>query len=316
MLAAIGVIVALDADVLLVTGIDHDAGLAALTELRAALARAGADYPHAFARAPNTGVATGIDIDGDGRRAGPRDAQGWGRFAGAGGMAILSRLPVDGAGAVDHSAFLWRDLPGHLSPDPPGSPLAAVQRLSTTAHWQVPLRLPDGRSLTLLAWAATPPVFDGPEDRNGRRNHDEAAFWRLLLEGALPAPPPAPPFVLLGDAQLDPVDSNGRAEAMLALLDHPALTDPMPRGSHGRSAPGQAGDPALDTVLYDFGGLRVAYVLPSADLAVAGAGVLWPVAGDALAPILAAASRHRPVWVEVVIPPVPSPTSRSRGSSP
>ena len=23
----------------------------------------------------------------------------------------------------------------------------------------------------------TPPVFDGPEDRNGRRNHDEIRFW-------------------------------------------------------------------------------------------------------------------------------------------
>ena len=70
--------------------------------------------------------------------------------------------------------------------DPPD--LAAVQRLATTGFWDVPVETPSGQ-LHLLAWHATPPVFDGPEDRNGRRNHDEAAFWRLLLEGALPMPP-------------------------------------------------------------------------------------------------------------------------------
>ena len=80
------------------------------------------------------------------------------------------------------------------------------------------------------------------------------------------------------------------------------MKDPAARGSHGRTAPAQKGAPALDTALYDFGGLRVDYVLPSADLRLTGAGVLWPPEGDPLADTLRAASRHYPVWVEVTLP--------------
>ena len=180
--AVVQVIVALDADVLLLTGVDYDHGLVALQALDA---RLGNGYPTRFALRPNTGMATGLDIDGDGRLGSPRDAMGWGRFAGEGGMAILSRLPIDEAGVRDLSALLWRDLPGAILP--PGFPEthAAVQRLSTTGHWLVPLILPGGGTLTLMVWHATPPVFDGPEDRNGRRNHDEAALWLRLLDGSL-----------------------------------------------------------------------------------------------------------------------------------
>lgn len=221
-------------------------------------------------------------------------------------MAVLSRLPIDRAAARDFSAFLWTDLPGHLAADLPAAQ-AAVQRLSTTGHWDVPVITPGGGRLHLLGWHGSPPVFDGPEDRNGRRNHDETAFWLRLLAGDLaPAASgaPAAPFVILGQSNLDPVDGEGRRQAVAALLSHPALTDPAPRGTHGRTEPGQAGDTALDTALFreGIGGLRVDLVLPSRDLAVVGAGVLWPAAGDALAPVLAAASRHRPVWVDVVLP--------------
>jgi hypothetical protein len=76
----------------------------------------------------------------------------------------------------------------------------------------------------------------------------------------------------------------------------------VPRGSSGRADPGHVGDPALDTALYDFGGLRVEVVLPSADLRVLASGVLWPPDADPLAPVLAAASRHRPVWVDIAFP--------------
>ncbi len=301
--AAVQVLAALDADVLVLTGVDYDHGLVALSAFERGLAAAGAGYPHRFALRPNTGMATGLDIDGDGRLGTPRDAQGWGRFAGEGGMAILSRLPVDAAGVRDLSAMLWRDLPGAVLP--PGMPAdqAEVQRLSTTGHWVVPLILPDGGRLTLLVWHATPPVFDGPDDRNGRRNHDEAALWLRLLEGAL-GPVPEAPFVVIGDGNLDPVDGEGRADAMRALLSHPALQDPAPRGSHGRTEPAHNGDPALDTALYDPGpgGLRVDVILSSADLTVTGSGVLWPPDSDPLAAMLRAASRHRPVWVDLDLP--------------
>ena len=307
--AVVRVLSALDADAVLLTGMDFDLGLMALSALQDQLDCAGAPYPHAFAFAPNTGVTTGLDLDGDGRRGGARDAQGWGRFAGAGGMAILSRLPIDGAEARDWSAFLWADLPGALLPPDMPARTKSAQRLATTGFWDVPLILPDGGRLHLLAWHATPPVFDGPEDRNGRRNHDEAAFWLRLLDGALPMAPPSAPFILLGDANLDPVDGDGRRKALSALLADPRLQDPAPKGSADRRDAQQSGDPRLDTALFDppLGGLRLDYVLPSRGLPLRDTGVLWPDSDDPLAAFLAQASRHRPVWVDVTPAPVTTP---------
>jgi hypothetical protein len=303
-LAAVArVIVALDADVLLLTAVDYDRGGVALGLLAEQLAKAGVDYPHRFAFRPNTGLQTGFDVDGNGRIGDPRDAQGFGLFSGHGGMAVLSRLPVDVAAARDFSGFLWRDLPGAMIPEGVDPGLLAIQRLATTGFWDVPVLTETG-PIHLLAWHATPPVFDGPEDRNGKRNHDEATFWRLFLDGALPIPPPDAPFVLLGDGNLDPADGDGLREGgMTALLAHPGLQDPAPRGDHGRTEPGHAGDPALDTTLYDdIGGLRLDYVLPSAELTVTASGVLWPGPDDPLADDLAAASRHFPVWVDITLP--------------
>jgi hypothetical protein len=298
--AIVQVLRELDADVLLLTAVDYDRSGVALSLLADLLAKAGAPYPHRFAVRPNTGMQTGLDVDGNGRLGDPRDAQGFGLFSGNGGMAILSRLPLDLASAQDHSGFLWRDLPASLSDDPPG--LAEVQRLATTGFWDVPV-LTDAGPLHILAWHATPPVFDGPEDRNGRRNHDEAAFWRQYLDGALPFLPPQGHFVILGDGNLDPADGDGLREGIAALLTHPAVQDPGPRGSHGRSEPEHRGDPALDTVLYDdLGGLRLDYVLPSRTLNVLDAGVLWPPEGGPLLTDLVAASRHFPVWIDISLP--------------
>ncbi len=304
--AVVRVLVALDADVILLTSFDYDRGGVALGLLADRLAAAGTSYPHRFALRPNTGMQTGFDVDGNGRIGDPRDAQGFGLFSGQGGMAVLSRLPIDEASARDFSAFLWRDLPGTLGTDPPD--LAAVQRLATTGFWDVPVITENG-PFHLLAWHATPPVFDGPEDRNRRRNHDEATFWRLMLSGQLPMNPPSGPFILLGDANSDPFDGDGLREGIGALLTHPALIGAVPsrefapRGSHGREEPAHTGDPAYDTALYDgLGGLRLDYVLPSLSLGVTGSGVLWPPETDPLWADLTTASRHFPVWVDVTLP--------------
>lgn len=297
--AVVRVLAALDADVVLLTAVDYDRGGVALDLLAERLAAVGAAYPHRFALRPNTGMQTGFDVDGNGRIGDPQDAQGWGLFSGQGGMAILSRLPLETETARDFSGFLWRDLPGALLPAGMDPGLQDIQRLATTGFWEVSVLTGDG-PLHLLVWHATPPVFDGPEDRNGRRNHDEAAFWHLFLEGTLPVPPPAGPFVLLGDANLDVADGDGLPGGLTALLSSPRLQDPAPRGTHGRVEPGHRGDPALDTAIYDqTGGLRLDYVLPSAGLTVTGAAVLWPGPQDPLAADLAAASRHFPVWVDL-----------------
>lgn len=287
-------------DIILLLGFDYDYNGMALATFADVLAAQGLSYPHRLALRPNTGMATGLDLDGNARLGEARDAMGWGRFSGEGGMALMSRHPF--GPAVDYSAFLWRDLPGTLSEDSPE--VSAIQRLSTTSHWQVPVLLPGNRQITLFAYHATPPVFDGPEDRNGRRNHDETAFWLRLLDGDLAFPPPDGPFALMGNSNLDPADGDGRRAVMAALLAHPAVQDPGPRGTSAHKDNTHSGDSALDTALFDkgLGGLRTDLVLPSADLAVTGAGVVWPPDQDPLAATIATASNHRLVWVDVALP--------------
>lgn len=313
-------VAAVGPDVLALAGVDYDRGGAALAALAAVLEQAGTPYPHRFALPPNAGLATGRDMDGDGRAGTPRDAQGYGRFAGAGGLALLSRLPIRAAAARDFTALLWRDLPGADPPRRGDAPFPdarsfALQRLSSTGHWDVPVATPRG-PLHLLLFAATPPVFDGPEDRNGRRNRDEAALWLRYLDGQLGPAPPEGPLAVIGNANLDPLDGEGRRDALAALLSHPRLQDPAPRSAGGAEAArlqdgandGQRGDPARDTADWGDGpggpgNLRVDYILPSRDLEVTGAGVFWPTRGDPLRPLLAAGgsgvSRHRLVWVDV-----------------
>ncbi|MFV2002837.1 MAG: endonuclease/exonuclease/phosphatase family protein, partial [Paracoccaceae bacterium] len=292
-----------------------DLGLRALSAFAGLLAASGAEYPYKFALAPNSGVFPGLDMDGDGRSGTPADAQGYGRFAGQGGMALLSRLPIDADGARDFSGFLWKDFPDAIWPAQTAAEVMEIQRLSSVAHWDVPVILPDGSALHLLAYHASTPVFDGPEDRNGRRNYDQNVFWLRYLEGALPWTPPDEPFVIFGDANLDPVDGAGRRSAIRALLAYPGIQDPRPKSAGAvaaASAQGganlrQRGDPAFDTADWRDvdgpGNLRVDYVLPSRDLRVLDAGVFWPAPDEAGAAILNGRDPdvgwHGLVWVDV-----------------
>ena len=309
--AAVEVIAHVAPDVLALQGVDWDHDGAALGALAARLAEAGADYPHRFAARPNAGMATGRDMDGDGRLGEPGDAQGFGYFTGQGGMAVLSRHPVAAGEVRDLSALLWEELPGALLPvHPDGTPFPsaearAAQRLSSNAHWAVPIEAPGGR-VWLLTFHAGPPVFDGPEDRNGRRNHDEIALWGAFLDGALAedvfGEAPTERFVIAGEANLDPEDSEGRLEAIRALLSDPRLQDPGPESTGAARAgdQGHAGPDARDTVDWDRPGrMRVDYVLPSADWRVTGAGVFWPADGEEGREAALAASRHRMVWVDL-----------------
>ena len=292
--AVAGIVAAIAPDILLLTDVDHDLDGLAIAALADRLG-----YDHAFAAPPNTGVPTGLDLDGNGRLGEARDAQGYGRFRGDGGLAVLARWPV--TLVADHTRALWADQPGAVLPEGEPQAVRAVQRLSTTAHWEVSVAAPDG-PLGLLAWSATPPVFDGPEDRNGRRNRDELMFWKERLSGQ------GGPFVLLGNANLDPVDGEGWHADMAALLAHPALQDPRPASPGAALAADAAhlGDPALDTVDWPDGrpgNLRVSYVLPSRDWAVLDAGVFWPAPDTPEAALLGAdglaAGPHRLVWVTV-----------------
>lgn len=285
-LAAAQVIAGIAPDAILLTGLDWDLDNRALTAFADLLAAQGHPMPHRHATQPNRGLPTGLDLDGDGRAGRPRDAQGYGAFTGQSGLAILSRLPI--AGVTDHSATLWRDVPGNRMPD---SPHADVQRLSSTAHWDVALTTPAG-PLHLLALAATPPAF---EDRNPARNHDEVTFWLSHLPDA--------PFAILGNLNVDPRDGDGDPATLAALSD--VTQDPQPRGAWQppQTGPNAAhrGDPALDTAEYDRapGNLRLDYVLPATGLRVLDAGVLWPAPDDPLAEPVALASHRKLVWVDL-----------------
>ena len=290
--AVVEVIRTVAPDILVLRSIDWDLEGLALSALAGQLTEAGLDLPHRFARQPNRGIPTGFDIDGNGRTGDPEDAQSYGLFTGQDGLAVLSRWPIAAEEVLDFTPMLWRDLPGALLPWP-GQPdgLADVLRLSATAHWLLPIDTAENGRLWLGTFAATSPVFDGPEDRNGRRNHDELRFWDLLLDGALELPPPAG-LVIAGHANLDPDRGEGRREAIRALLTHPKLQDPSPQGA--------AGTLTVDWRRDDLENMRVSYVLPSRDWEVLDAGVVWPEPGTPEAETADTASRHRLVWIDVV----------------
>ncbi len=287
--SVVAVIAAVSPDVLTLQGIDWDHDGLALTAFLNRLKQAGVDYPHSFSGQPNTGQETDLDLDGDGKLYGPGDAQGWGRFTGQGGLAVLSRFPIATEEVRDFSTLLWRDLPDAQMPEKDGQPFPSrealtIQRLSSTAHWVVPIDAPGGR-VHVLTFHASPPVFDGEEDRNGLRNHDEIRLWAHYLGGAF-GPAPQTRFVISGDANQDPVLGEGRKPAIRSLLSDPRLQDPL-------------SDSGPTVAWRNVGELRVDYVLPSQDWDVVDAGIHWPKAGTDARQAASGASRHRLVWVDL-----------------
>ncbi len=273
--AVIAQIIATKPDVIVLQGIDYDLQNLALAALAKAL-----NYPYFFAAPPNAGDMTPLDLDGDGKTGEAGDAQGYGRFFGQGSMAMLSQHPVIEDEVQDYSTLLWRNLPKAKLPQQDGQPFPsaqaqAIQRLSSHGHWAVPIKHPTLGRITVLTYHATPPVFDGPEDRNGKRNHDETAFWTHYLNGAF-APAPKGRFAIMGDANLDPNRGDGIGSAIRNLLKDHRLQDPFPD---------------QPTVTFSqTGPMRVDYVLPSAD---------WTVTDAKITPQVPAASRHSLVWVDL-----------------
>lgn len=288
-LAVAQVIGANDPDIIAIQDFDYDLTGAALSAFADLLG-----YPHHFARLPNTGMATDFDMDGNGRKGEARDAMGYGTFSGQGGMAILSKYPILTNKVQDFSDLLWVDAPDALLPTVDDKPFPSAEaqaalRLSTTAHWIVPIDAPSG-VINIATFHASPPVFDGPEDRNGKRNHDEIMLWMHILNGKLGTL--KDDFVIVGDANLDPVDGDGLKPAIATLLAHPRLQDSAPKNITGSSDTVDWTDPVP-------GNLRVDYVLPSANLEVTDSGVHWPTSDSTQYVATTTASRHRLVWVDI-----------------
>ncbi|MEM7778546.1 MAG: endonuclease/exonuclease/phosphatase family protein [Pseudomonadota bacterium] len=301
-IAAAQLIARSQADVVVLQGLDWDHGQAALSAFRQSVNGLGGQFDTQFTLVPNAGKPTSLDLDGDGYLRGAADAEGFGAFPGQGGMAVLSRWPVE----LEHdfTDLVWSQMPDTaiLANDPGFE----ERRLSSFGHWVLRVTPDDAKPFTVMAFHASPPVFDGPEDLNGRRNRDETLLWVHLLDGRLNAPPPKDRFAVAGVANADPFDGDARRDGIHALLRHKAIQDTRPRDDIGRHlavADGgvntkHAGDPAMDTANWSDdgpGNLRVDYVLPSADWRVAGSGILWAEPDEDGIPAL----RHGLVWVDV-----------------
>ncbi len=290
-------------DFLGLSGLDHDAQGHALRAFQDLLHRKGLDLPYAFAAQPNAGLRTPFDLNGDGRVGDPQDAQGFGTFPGQGGLAVLSRLPI--LSVADYTDLAWAGLPWADPPRTadggafPTDPAFAAQRLPYLAHWRIDLATDPVTSVILFA--AAPPVFDGPEDRNGRRNADEIGLAQAIL-GGWPDGVVPDRVVVMGTFNLDPADGQGRRAALRSVLADPRLQDPQPRSEIGVARAARdgginarhRGDPGLDTADFredrpgDPGNLRVDYVLPDRGVQVTDAGLTWPAQG-----------RRAVVWVAV-----------------
>jgi hypothetical protein len=293
------------------------------------------DFPYAYIAPSNTGVPSGHDLDNDGTVGGGNDALGFGEFPGQYGMVVYSKYPIRANRARTFREFRWVDMPGALLPDDEATEepadwytdeeLADLP-LSSKSHWDLPIRV-GTRTVHFLVSHPTPPTFDGPEDRNGRRNHDEIRFWADYVRGGKRAAyirddagrdgglRQGAPFVIAGDQNADPFDGDSFDGAVWQVLDNPRIgTRRTPRSAgaveaselQGGANRAHWGDPAHDTA--DFadtepGNLRADYVLPSARLRVLGSGVFWPTSDDPLSRLTGSypfpTSDHRMVWVDV-----------------
>jgi 3-phytase len=300
------------------------------------------EYPYVHVAPVNTGVFSGHDLDRNeqldptpGSRAYGGDCLGFGLFPGQYGMVVFTRFPIEGT-PRSFQSLKWAKMPGALLPaQPSGEPwygpdALAVLPLSSKSHWDIPIRV-ESRIVHLLASHPTPPAFDGPEDRNGKRNHDEIRLWadyvsggehaRYLVADGESQPAAAPEhFIILGDLNADPYDGGSAPGAIDQLLMHPRVDAsfvPTSKGAvesavlEGEANTRQKADPARDTANFsdrEPGNLRVDYVLPSRTLSVRGGGVFWPLRADPLARLVAmepdvASSDHRLVWLDLAIAP-------------
>ena len=270
-------------------------------------------YPYVYLAPVNTGIETPINDD-----SARLTHYGFGRYPGQYGMLLLSMYPIVEGQIRTFQHFLWKDMPANLMPEEAGSSWyqereVEIMRLSSKSHWDIPVNI-CGQYLNILASHPTPPVFDGPEDRNGRRNHDEIRFWKDYIQGdknsyhyddngvtggiVLDRP-----FVILGDLNASDVDGDAYPGAIKQLLESEQVNHyAAPRSEGGKLNMPDSEHADNHTAAW---GMRADYVLPSMDLSVIESGVFWPKPDEDTARLVAdrsASSDHRMVWVVVDFP--------------
>ena len=290
------------------------------------------EFAHRYVGTVNTGRPTRFDLNRDGKFGGPADAVGFGHHEGQYGMAVLSKFPFSAGQTRTFQQFLWADMPGALLPVNPSDESSyyspeelQILRLSSKSFWDLPILVdgPSGstRSLHLLCAHPTPPVFDGPEDRNGRRNHDELRMIADYLDpqksdylvddnGQPGGLNESLPFVIAGDLNADPMDGDSLPGAIDQLLNHRRVDSSWIPSSEGsitstpkplQNSSSQRGNPAHHTASFGRNkprNYRVDYLLPSRELVVVNGGVFWPRPGEPGGQAVTA-SDHRLVWLDM-----------------
>jgi endonuclease/exonuclease/phosphatase family metal-dependent hydrolase len=277
------------------------------------------DYPYFYSAPVNTGVDSGLDLDKDGIASGTKgDAFGFGLFPGHYGMLVLSKYPIQFEEIRTFQHLLWKDMPGnHMATikDENGKSYYSQQaqqilRLSSKSHWDIPIKV-GNRSIHLLASHPTPPVFDGPENRNGKRNHDEIRFWTDYLSGSEQSAYiyddnqkrggfKGEHFVIAGDLNASPDEGDGIKRGIQGLLVHHLVNDSIVPQSEGGSV--HTPDNPYSAQHTAEWAMRADYVLPSTSLNVTGSGVFWPKPDDSLFRLIKdrqSSSDHRLVWVDI-----------------
>ncbi len=276
----------------------------------------------------NTGEHSGMDLDNNGivdpksnGREYAGDCYGYGEYPGQYGMVLLVRDTCEALWreARTFKMFKWNAMPGALLPDgADGRPEwydkqeAAVLRLSSKNHADIPVRVANGEVIHVLASHPTPPVFDGDEDRNGRRNHDEIRFWGDYISGEAYMTDDVgrrgglhkgAHFVILGDLNADPASGDSLDNPIKTyLLDNPRIENSLaPVSGHEIDRL-----EASDTSRFR---LRVDYVLASKTMEIMAQGV-WRGVVDSPGskamqedPMADFPSDHFPIWVDLAVEP-------------
>jgi hypothetical protein len=279
------------------------------------------DYPYFYTAPVNTGVDSGLDLDRDGIASGKgADAFGFGFFAGHYGMALLSKYPIDTENIRTFQHFLWKDMPDaqldEIKQEDGRSwysdKAKKVFRLSSKSHWDIPI-LVVGDTLHVLASHPTPPVFDGPENRNGKRNHDEIRFWvdyishrgnaaYIYDDNGVTGGFTGQNFTILGDLNASVDEGDANQKGIKTLLNHPRVNTTIKPTSLGGAQ--HSPDNVFGKIHTASWGMRADYVLPSKNLSVIDSGVFWPRKEDELYRLVEdrnTSSDHRLVWVDMVV---------------
>ncbi|GAA5193041.1 endonuclease/exonuclease/phosphatase family protein [Ferrimonas gelatinilytica] len=282
----------------------------------------GLSYPYRYVAATNSGQFIPHDVNGDGKLALPEDAQGHGHFHGQNSFVLLSKYPLEPQQARTFRQFKWHQVEGVSKPlRDDGSEMddAIWESLSVmdTNFVDIPLRLPDGRRISLLLTQLVDqqPAGDSRrsawlQQRNGAQLNFIADYisdrkdgdYLLDDQGRRGGVNLGRPFVLMGNLNNDedpfhltvqtPWDDHFEVNSSAIRK---VLSDSYLLGSNGRfnsdaltPASFGADEYALSVTSShihpqtwtSLSGMRFSYLLPHKMLHIADSGVFWPALGE------------------------------------